>query len=54
MFTQRQTGFESRLRPPHMDCDPDSNPDSGPGASLNAALDDMGGGGGGGGGGVVP
>ena len=23
----------------HVDCDPDSNPDSGPGARVNAALD---------------
>ena len=23
----------------HVDCDPDSNPDSGPGARVNAAID---------------
>ena len=42
MFTRRQTGFKSRLKSPlHVDCDPDSNLDSGPGARVNTAIEKL-------------
>ena len=39
------SGFKSRLvqtdHLSHMDCDPDSNPDSGPGARVNMSIDNF-------------